>query len=379
MFRQRVWLQVKKYNRDRFYMFTVSRKDLGELLALFRLVENMEVAEATSEGQASDVSVAISAVLREEDKVMRCYRREGEFVHIEREDSDEVLTFNVAEWASVAQGLFEALRQTDDENIVLVDDAEEAFLDRAKIFNIAGTGEGQHHLLLATDAGLMKAGVWMRVGAYPTKVLDGGRAANLKLEQTGTRFATPMAAKVNALETANTIRDRMLLVEDMGSSLKYFGVADKVFRANVSMLDLHLGRLLTEMVRISYMEDVFKLDELTMRINELNPLKVKSELIDKHHYYEYKIKQLLMACAAGMRPAKIYTGSENLPDYFVVLNPNSQPIAFPAADRARFADFLFHATRLERGSLVKDKYGELERENNVYYFKLNLKIALTKR
>lgn len=360
-------------------MFTVSRKDLGELLALFRLVENMEVAEATPEGMPSDARVAISAVLREEDKVMRCYRRQGDTVHIEREDSDEVLTFDIAEWTNTAQALFEALRQTDDEQLVIVDDAEEAFLDRAKIFSIAGTAEGPHHLLLATDGGLKKAGVWMRAGAFPTKVLDGGRAANLKLEQTGTRFATPMAAKVNALETANTIRSRMLLVEDMGSSLKYYGVADKTFRANLAMLDLHLGRLLTEMLRISYMEDILKLDELALRMNQLNPLKVKSELIDKHHYYEYKLKQLLLACAAGMRPAKIYTGSENLPDYFVVLNPNSQPVAFPATDRSRFAHFLLHTTRLERGSLLKDKYGQLERENNAYYFKLNLKIALTKR
>ena len=360
-------------------MFTVSRKDLGELLALFRLVENMQVAEATADGQASDVCIAISAVMREENKLMRCYRREGNLVHIEREDTDEVLTFDISEWTTTAQGLFEALRQTDDEQLVIVDDAEEAFLDRAKIFSIAGTAEGQYHLLLATDGGLMTAGVWMRLGAYPTKVLEGGRAANLKFEQTGTRFATPMAAKVNALETPHTVRDRMLLVEDMGSTLKYYGVADKTFRANLAMLDLHLGRLLAEMLRISYTDDVLRLDELARRISQLNPLKVKAELIEKHHYYEYKLKQLLLACAAGMRPAKIYTGAENLPAYFVVLNPDGQPIAFPAADRARFADFLLSTTRLERGSLLKDKYGQLERENNAYYFKLNLKIALTKR
>ena len=32
-------------------------------------------------------------------------------------------------------------------------------------------------------------------------------------------------------------------------------------------------------------------------------------------------------------------------------------------------DFLFLNTRLEKGSLEKDKYGFLERENGVYYFK----------
>lgn len=42
-------------------------------------------------------------------------------------------------------------------------------------------------------------------------------------------------------------------------------------------------------------------------------------------------------------------------------------------------DFLFLNTRLEKGALEKDKYGFLERENGVYYFKLNAKIGLVKR
>ena len=294
-------------------MFTVSRRDLGELLALFRLVEEMSVPEATAEGKAAEERVEFEAVMREEEKVMKCYRREGNEVLIESSDSDEVVRLDLEEWRAAAGGFFEALRQTDDENLVLVDDAEEAFLDKAKIYNIAGTGEGQNHLLLATAAGLQSVGIWLRTGAFPTKILDGGRSANLKLEQTGARFATPMAVKVNALTTPNTVRDRMLLVEEMGSTLRYANVADKVFRANCAMIDLHLGRLLTEMVRLSYMEDVYRLDELAQRMNELNPLKVKSELIEKHGFYEYKFKQLLMACAAGMRPAKIYTGIEDLP------------------------------------------------------------------
>lgn len=33
----------------------------------------------------------------------------------------------------------------------------------------------------------------------------------------------------------------------------------------------------------------------------------------------------------------------------------------------------------EKGSVDKDKYGFLERENGVYYFKLNVKIGLVKR
>lgn len=360
-------------------MFTVSRRDLGELLTLFRLVENGALAMAVSESESEPRAIAIHSVLREEEKAMRRYHREGDKIIIETLDSEERIEVTAEAWHEAAQGLFEALRADDDENLVIVDDAEEAFLDQAHIFCVAGTAEGREHLLLETDSGVHAAVVWLRCGAVPTKVLDGGRSANLKLEQTGTRFASPMAAKVNSLETVNTLRDRMLLVESMGSTLKYSAVSDKVFRANLALIDLHMGRLLAEMVRTSYMEDVVKLDELTTRMNDINPLKVKSELIEKHHYYEYKVKQLLLACAAGMRPAKIYHGMENLPPYFLLLNPDAQPMAFASSERDELADFLFHMTRLERGSMEKDKYGELERENNVYYFKLNLKIGLTKR
>ena len=39
----------------------------------------------------------------------------------------------------------------------------------------------------------------------------------------------------------------------------------------------------------------------------------------------------------------------------------------------------FVNSRFEKSSTEKDKYGYLERENGVYYFKLNLKIGLLKR
>ena len=362
-------------------MFTVSRKDLGELLALFRLVESMCLPLNVKQNEDFLEKVHFSSVMREEGKVKRKYYLQNDKVCIDSTENNhkEIILLPKQEWSDVANHLFEALRQTDDENLVLIDDDVEQFLDKAQIYSIAGTNEGQHHLFLETAMGPLQAGVFLRVGAYPTKILDGGRSANIKLEQTGTRFASPMAAKVNAFYSDKTVRDRMFMIEDMGSSLKYSNVADKVFRANLAMIDLHLGRLLAEMIRVSYIEDILKVNELTQRMNEINPLKVKSELIEKHHYYEFKIKQLLLACISGMRPAKIYKGQDTLPFYTIFVNPNGQLFAYSVSNTSDLADFLYHNTRLERGDLEKDKYGELERENNVYYFKLNLKIGLTKR
>ena len=44
-----------------------------------------------------------------------------------------------------------------------------------------------------------------------------------------------------------------------------------------------------------------------------------------------------------------------------------------------YEDLLINNTSFEIGEIEKDKYGYLERENRVYYFKLNAKIGLIKR
>ena len=71
-------------------------------------------------------------------------------------------------------------------------------------------------------------------------LLDGGRTANLKLEQSGVKFAVPTVNKVNALpESPTEVAERMMMIERLGGVLKYSDVADRVFRCNLLMIDLH--------------------------------------------------------------------------------------------------------------------------------------------
>ena len=114
-------------------------------------------------------------------------------------------------------------------------------------------------------------------------------------------------------------------------------------------------------------------------MKRLNPLKIKDELITKHGYYDYKVKEFLLAIATGMRPAKVYTGIDSAIDGCLFVTGDGELLCYQRAFRQVFADFLFQNTRLEKGSTKKDKYGYLERENGVYYLKLNLKVGLMKR
>lgn len=389
-------------------MFTISRKEWIELVGLMKVMCKPKLSWSNNKGLPIKGRTArLECIQRKEQNGFRTYRRVEEevegvvttLIEIVNADTKERLTVDAELWTDAANHAAELLRtapstaEGGNDALIEVDDAMEAFLDDIQMQSIGGISEGPYHILLGINGQKTAvAGVLNRCGSVTTRLLDGGRAANLKLLQTGTRFAQPMAQKVNyegedILDESNNsteaisrvIRNRMVMIERMGSSLKYDDVADKVFRCNLAMIDLHMGRLLTEMVRMSYLEDLTRIDELLVRINEENPLKVKQELIEKHHYYEHKLRQLLFACLGGMRPAKIFTGIDNLPAFFLLLTPDGTPVLFDASDRDLLSRFLQLNTRLERGSLEKDHYGVLERENNQYYFKLNLKLALTKR
>lgn len=402
-------------------MFTISRKEWVELVALMKVMSKPKLSWSNNKGLPIKGRTArLECIQRKELNGFRTYRRieeemEGTTTQLieitcapipspggtatDAPEAHERITIDAELWADAANHAAELLRtaastaEGGSDAMIEVDDAMEAFLDDIKIQSIGGISEGPFHILLGINGQKTAVtGVLNRCGSITTRLLDGGRAANLKLLQTGTRFAQPMAQKVNyegedilaennhsTEAISRVVRNRMVMIERMGSSLKYDDVADKVFRCNLAMIDLHMGRLLTEVVRLSYLEDIVRIDEILVRINEENPLKVKQELIDKHHYYEHKLRQLLFACLGGMRPAKIYTGSDNLPQYFILLTPDGTPVLFDASDRDLLSRFLMMGTRLERGSLEKDHYGELERENNQYFFKLNLKLALTKR
>jgi hypothetical protein len=91
------------------------------------------------------------------------------------------------------------------------------------------------------------------------------------------------------------------------------------------------------------------------------------------------MKQFLMALALGMRPAKIYNGLDSAVEGILLVDGSGEVLCYHKSEKQIMEDFLFLNTRLEKGSLEKDKYGFLERENGVYYFKLNAKIGLVKR
>ncbi len=359
--------------------FQATKREWGELYTFFRLLADGYVYAGTAQAQKNEsLRLPVAMIQREEHDGTRQYIIEDNQIRVKGENIDRL--FPREDFQTVSELILQGIRQSREDDVTSPDGVEE-FLDEVAIFDLEAKTDDRTDFSVAfynVDAPLTGFTVRSRLGQmFP--LLDGGRAANFKFEQTGVRFATPTVNKINAEGDEDDVLSRMLMIERLGGTLKYNDVADKIFRSNLSLIDLHAGRMFAEMVRLMWLDGVTRISDLTEEIKKLNPLKIKDELITKHGYYEYKVKELLLALAGGMRPAKLYNGVESAIAGMLFVTGEGEVLCYRRADRQTFADFLYGNTRLVKGSTEKDKYGYLERENGAYYFKLNFKIELQKR
>lgn len=359
--------------------FEANKSEWSELYAFFRLLADGGIYAGTADGKRNpDLFYPVVRVQREEHDGTRQYRIDKEVIRIQGENRHQEIPRE--DFVAVSELILEALKSSEGQ-VVTSPDGVEGFLDELGIFDLAARTDDRTDLSLAFYAeSAPLTGVVVRSvfgGLYP--LLDGGRAANFKFEQTGVKFASPTVHKINAEGEEDDVLSRMLMIERLGGQLKYSDVADKIFRSNLSIIDLHAGRLFGEMTRLMWLDDLTRVADLTEAVKQLNPLKIKDELIHKHGYYEYKVKELLLALVNGMRPAKLYNGRESAIDGLVMVNGQGELLCYHKGQRQVMADYLYSHTRLLRGSTEKDKYGYLERENGSYYFKLNLKIGFSKK
>lgn len=360
--------------------FEATKREWSELYAFFRLLADGQVSLGTAQAKKDPEKCRIIAMIqREEHDGTRRYYIEKEEIRIEGENVSKQLPRE--DFGIVAELILKAIKAASTEEVTSPDGVEE-FLEAAGIFDLEAKTEDRTDLSIAfwhAEAPLTGFNIRSRLSAM-NPLLDGGRTANLKLELSGVKFASPMVSQVNALVgSTNEVAERILLIERLGGILKYSDVADRVFRSNLLMMDLHFPRLLAEMVRTMHLDGIARISELTELMKTVNPLKIKEELITKHEYYEFKMKQFLMTLAMGMRPAKIYNGTDSAVEGFLLVDSTGEIICYHKSEKKVFEDFLYLNSRFERGSLEKDKYGFLEKENGTYYFKLNAKVGLVKR
>lgn len=358
-------------------MLEATRREANELYTFFTLLAEGSIHYGDAEGMPAAVA-PIAMVRRMEHDGQRFYEVEEKDIHVVGEGMDE--RFPREDFGAAAKWILDRMKEGQDE--VDLSDLE-GFLDAVRIFDLEARTDDTtdlHVALYSKDAPFVGIRIQSRLcGMRP--LLDGGRTANVKYEQTGIRFSAPAVHKINWTEDEDSVVEvarRIMYIQSMGGVLKFSDVADKVFRSNVLMIDTNLPRIIASMLMTLHLDGVTKVDQLVGVLEEKNPLKMKDELVAKHGFYGHKVRQLLLAAVWGMRPAKQYTGRASAVGGYIMVDGKGQMVLYTRADEQTFSDYLFTHTRLEKALPTDAKYGLLERENGAYYLKLNLKIGWTR-
>ena len=86
--------------------------------------------------------------------------------------------------------------------------------------------------------------------------------------------------------------------------------------------------LIGTMLRTLHLDGINRVKDLVADLSERNPLKVKDELVRKHGFYEHKVRQLLLAAAWGMRPAKQWNGRQSAVNGYIMVDAQGRMVLY---------------------------------------------------
>ena len=179
-------------------------------------------------------------------------------------------------------------------------------------------------------------------------------------------------AEVNCIDSKSKIRDRILKIEEFGSSLEYYKMQSENFERNLVMIDSKFPEILAQVLKSFYKGEANTISEAVEKLNIINPLGY--DVSSNHSFYAYKIKNFLTDCALGMTPAALWTGRYDANGGYIIVKEDGEILCYHIYNRNEFQEYLFANTKLETPSSTRHGFGTVYKEDGEDYFKLNLQI-----
>lgn len=170
----------------------------------------------------------------------------------------------------------------------------------------------------------------------PPTLFNASHATNFRFKVFGVDDA--LAERINAIDTRTKIQDRMRAIE----RLEFDSVVNKTFAANLLFIDTQADKILGELVKIYYRENISACAELATTLEERDPLK-----FGVPNLYRHKLKKFLCAVALGLRPAKVWNGIDEANGGYLIVRESGELLAYHLYNRDEFETYLLNNTRLE--------------------------------
>ena len=171
--------------------------------------------------------------------------------------------------------------------------------------------------------------------------------------------------KINSINTRTKIQDRLAKIEQ----ISFDSVVNATFAKNLMFTDTQSDKILGELVKIHYLENISDCAELATVLEERDLLKFTVP-----NLYRHKIKKFLCAVALGLKPAKVWNGIDEANGGYLIVKENGEITAYYLYNRDEFENYLLNNTRLETPSTSKHDFATIYEESGEKFINLNLQI-----
>lgn len=174
------------------------------------------------------------------------------------------------------------------------------------------------------------------------------------------------------INSLDRFRNKFEYIKEIGGEWHFHKVAGETLRNNLTLLDLGMGRIVAACLERYYTGHAFDVDKICKLITRVDPLHINTS--EGQPMYEYKLKQLLLAFALGMTVSSPWYGTFNANGGYIVVKEDGDVVCYHFFDRNDLEDYLFHNTRFDTPSTKRHEFGQVYKEGNSYFIKLNLQI-----
>jgi hypothetical protein len=210
-----------------------------------------------------------------------------------------------------------------------------------------------------------------------------GSAATLLNASAATNFTFKVSGlnendvnDINAISTKSKVRDRLKEITDRGGSISFIKADSQIFEKNLRKVDTVLPEIVAELLLAYYGNLGSTLCDLVSHLGE-NNAKILSFDMDQSDY-EFKLKALLHNIALGMVPSTAWDGFLRAHGGYIIVREDGEIVCYHVYNADAFRSYLFKNTRLETPSTSRHGYGEIFKQDDEYFIKLNFQLRFIK-
>ena len=170
----------------------------------------------------------------------------------------------------------------------------------------------------------------------------------------------------NSINGRKKLLDRCQFLNDNKFKINFISTEKNVFGYNLKLIDSNLDKILAEMLYLSYSKNEKDIQKLLLLIS-------KDE--DEQKFYMKKMSDFTNAVTFGMKAGQKWNGINEVNGGILLVNKVGKVYLLDLVYYSEIVNkYLIDNIKLDSPSSSRYKMFDIYKENNKYYFKLNLQI-----